>query len=141
VTGYPFALVLSALLVLLLLHLLRRRRLREKYVALWFGLAIAVVVLAAFPSLTFRLAALVGVATPVNLLVVLALAVLLGICVQLGSELSGLEDRARTLAEEVAILRHDVERLTGGRPHPVEVPQASLTPDQDEDPASALGER
>ncbi|MHA7134540.1 DUF2304 domain-containing protein [Oerskovia turbata] len=112
-SGYPFALISCAILVLSLLVLLRRRRLREKYVAIWLVLAAGVSVLGAFPEIVASLATLVGVETPSNLLFALALMVLLIVCVQLSAEITSLEEESRTLVEEVAMLRHDLDELRG----------------------------
>jgi hypothetical protein len=110
-TGYALALVLAVALVALLFALLRRRRLREKYAGIWIALAVVVAVFGAFPRLAFRLADLVGVETPVNLLFTLGFAVLLAVALQLSSEVSGLEEETRTVAEELALLRAEVEQL------------------------------
>lgn len=112
-TGYVFALVCSAVVVTLLYFLLRTRRIREKYAAVWILVALAVVVLGAFPRLLVGFTALVGVGLPVNLLFALAFVTLLTVCIQLSSELSSLEEESRTLAEEVALLRLEVRRLQG----------------------------
>ncbi|NMR20878.1 DUF2304 domain-containing protein [Cellulomonas fimi] len=107
-TGYVFAIALSAVVVTLLFFLLRTRRIREKYAGIWIVLSIAVVVLGAFPELAFWLSRLVGVQTPVNLLFAVGFAVLLAVCIQLSSEVSNLEEETRTLAEEIALLRLEV---------------------------------
>lgn len=110
-TGYPFALGLTALVVVFVLLLLRTRRLREKYAAIWLVLAVVVVVLAVFPDVAAWVAGLVGVETPVNLLFSSAIVVLLAVCIQLSSEVSALEEETRTVAEELALLGERVDRL------------------------------
>ncbi|MDR1388049.1 MAG: DUF2304 domain-containing protein [Propionibacteriaceae bacterium] len=104
-SGYWFALALCLVLVVSLIQLLRRRRIREKYVALWIVVALAVIVLGAFPDLISGLARLVGVQVPSNLVFSVALLFLLIVCVQLSVAVSALEERTRTLTEEVALLR------------------------------------
>ena len=110
-TGYAFAIACSVVVLGLLYFLLRTRRIREKYAGIWILLAIAVVILGAFPTLIVRFAALVGVGLPVNLLFALAFVTLLTVCIQLSSELSSLEEESRTLAEEIALLRLEVRTL------------------------------
>jgi hypothetical protein len=114
-TGYWFSLASAVVLVVFLFLLLRQRRLKEKYAAIWLALAVAVAVIGAFPALVGWIASHVGVATPSNLLFAVALIILLGVCVQLSIEATGLEEETRTLAEEVALLRLDIERLTDQR--------------------------
>ncbi|GEN78271.1 DUF2304 domain-containing protein [Actinotalea fermentans] len=111
-TGYALAVTLCLLVVALLFALLRRRRIREKYAALWVILAIAVGLLGAFPRLAFWLSDVVGVQAPVNLLFATAFVVLLAVCIQISSEVSSLEEQTRTLAEEIALLRLEVRQST-----------------------------
>lgn len=111
-TGYALAVTLCIIVVVLLFAMLRRRRIREKYAALWVVLAIAVALLGAFPRVAFWLSDLVGVHAPVNLLFATAFVVLLSVCIQISSEVSSLEEETRTLAEEIALLRLEVEQRT-----------------------------
>ncbi len=108
---YVTALVLSLITVGVIVYLMRSRRIREKYAAAWMTLAAAVVILGAFPGLLARLANVLGVVTPVNLLFFVAGLVLLVVCVQFSIEISTLEEETRTLAEEIALLTLRVESL------------------------------
>ena len=123
VSGYPFALVLCVFLLALLIWLLRSQRLREKYAVTWLAVIVGLVVLGFVPQITTWLVRLTGVTVPTNLIFILAFLVLLLVCIQLSLEISRLEETSRTVAEEVALLRVDVERrlaahertlLTGG---------------------------
>jgi hypothetical protein len=125
VSGYAFAIGCSAVVVGLLYFLLRTRRIHEKYAGIWILLAIAVVVVGAFPGILIWLAAFVGVGLPVNLLFALGFVILLAVCVQLGSELSSLEEESRTLAEEIALLRLEL------RTSPRSAPTNELSEDSD----------
>lgn len=111
-SGYMFAIGMCVLVVGLLFHLLRTRRIREKYAGIWIALAAAVVLVGIFPQIAFWISALVGVKTPINLLFATAFVVLLSVCIQLSSEVSNLEEETRTLAEEIALLRLEVRDLT-----------------------------
>ena len=116
-SGYTFAVASSVALVAFLVVLLRLRRLREKYAFIWIAVALGVCVLGAFPNLVMTLARLAGVQTPANLLFSASLLVLLLVCIQLSVEVTVLEEETRTLAEEIALLRLDVERSQIGRAH------------------------
>lgn len=105
--------VLAVALLVLVFELLRRRRLREKYAAIWVAAAVGTLMLAIFPSLLYRGATLFGIHVPSNLLFVVSLVVLLAISLQLSGEVGQLEEQTRTLAEEVATLRLELERLRG----------------------------
>ncbi len=104
--------VALALLVLtIIISLLLRRQLREKYATLWIVIGLVVLVLAVFPGLLLGLSNALGVAVPSNLIFALALVLLIGVTLHLSWELSQAEDEVRRVAEDVAILRADVEDL------------------------------
>lgn len=108
ILGIAFALfVLAIILWMLLSH-----RLREKYAVLWLIIGIAMLVLTVFPDLLFGLSSALGVQVPSNLLFVGALALLVGVTLHQSWELSTAEDETRRVAEEVAILRAEVDALT-----------------------------
>jgi hypothetical protein len=112
-SGYWFALALCVLFLLILVQLLRRKSIREKYAVLWIVAALGVIVVGAFPGLSVVLARWVGVQMPVNLVFAVAIFFLLVVCIQLSIAVSNLEERTRTLTEEAALLRQE---LAASRP-------------------------
>lgn len=111
-----FFLLIAVVTLTLLFNLVRSRRLREKYVALWMVVGVLIILLALFPSLLGALARAVGVLVPANLLFFLAIILLLGVCLQLSLEISRTEDKLRTLAEHVAILNLQMHELVDKQP-------------------------
>jgi hypothetical protein len=107
------ALVLALVIVLVILDLLRRKKIREKYAALWLIVGAATLILGLAPQLLDVAADLAGVSVPSNLLFALGILFVLGVLLHLTFEISSLEDETRTLAEEVAILRSQVENHRG----------------------------
>ena len=95
----------------LVFELLRRRRLREKYAAIWVVIAIGTVVVAIFPQILRWLADLVGIQTPSNLLFFGSLIVLFAVSLQLSREVGLLEEQSRRLAEEIGTLTMRVDAL------------------------------
>lgn len=106
------AFLLALAIVGLVAEMLRRKKLREKYAIWWLVVGLATLVLAAFPELLVTVAQIVGVQLPSNLLFILSILMLLGVCLHLSWEISVVEEETRVLAEEVAILRTQVERIT-----------------------------
>lgn len=104
------ALVGGAAILTGIVELLRRGQLREKYAVLWLLVGVAVAVFAIFPGLLDDVARPLRIADPPNLLLFAANVVLLLVTVQLSWESSRMEDRTRSLAEEVALLREQIER-------------------------------
>jgi hypothetical protein len=108
----PLALGLvgSLATLIFLFEMLRRRQLREKYALLWVAVAVLTIVVALVPGALTRASDLVGVEVPANLLFFLASMLLLLVSIQHSYELGRLEERNRTLAEEVALLRLEIMR-------------------------------
>ncbi|KAA9085086.1 DUF2304 domain-containing protein [Microbacterium radiodurans] len=102
---------LAVVILVVVTWMLLTRRLREKYAALWLVIALAVLVLGIFPQLLETLTGIFGVQVPANLLFSMAIVLLLGVSLHLSWELSQAEDEIRRAAEEVAILRAQVERI------------------------------
>lgn len=100
----------SAAILLALFEMMRRHRLREKYALIWVLVAVGIITVAAFPSLLVRTSEALGLEVPVNLLFFSAAFVVLVLTLQHSSELGRLEERTRTLAEEIALLRLDLDR-------------------------------
>lgn len=109
VAGITFALLVLTIIVALLL----RRQLREKYAILWLIIGLALLTLAIFPDLLVGMSKLLGVAIPSNLIFALAIVLLVGVALHLSWELSRAEEEVRRVAEEVAILRTQMEDLAG----------------------------
>jgi hypothetical protein len=110
----PVVPVLGATAILLLtLELLRRRHLREKYALLWLLVSVGSLLLALFPELLDWLARVSGFGLPVNLLFFGSFLVLLAVSMQLSLEVGRREAETERLAEEIALIRLEMARLSG----------------------------
>ena len=97
-----FFLIIVIFMVCLVLMQVRNQNMKEKYAALWLSVGGVMIVLALFPKLLDWFSSLVGIETPVNLLFLNAIVML---SLHLTLAISKLTDDARTIAEEVAIMR------------------------------------
>ncbi len=127
----------SIVLLVVLFEMMRRYQLREKYAVFWATVALLTLTVTIFPSLLRWAAALVGVEVPVNLLFFVAVMVLVIVGIQHSYELGRLEERTRTLAEEVALLRMRLEGADQPGQHSPDRPHdrplaAPARPDEDE---------
>ena len=113
--AHLLVIVLSALVILFIVRLVRTRQLRAKYSVLWFSIGVLLAILAIFPDLLVALSDAFSIEYPPATFMLLAISFLLVIVLHFSWELSRLEDRTRTLAEELALLRNDLEeqRLSG----------------------------
>lgn len=97
--------VLSALLTLVVvIEMLRRRRLRERHAIWWLIAGTLALVVGVFPNTLVWAASIVGIAIPLNLVFFVSVAVLFFVCIQHSAELTLLEAKTRTLAETSALL-------------------------------------
>lgn len=103
--------VFAAFIVIVVLVMLLRRQLREKYAILWLVIGLGLLVLSSFPALLIQLTRALGVEVPSNLIFALSIVLLVGVCLHLSWELSRAEDEVRRLAEETALLRADVDSI------------------------------
>jgi hypothetical protein len=92
------------------LWLVRRQGLRSKYALLWLSIAVVLMPFVVAPLTLNWIAARVGVYYPPTLLLLTAVALLFAVTVHFSWEMSRLEHKVRTLAEEVALLRLEQEQ-------------------------------
>lgn len=100
----------SVVILLSLFEMLRRHRLREKYALLWGLVALGALTVAAFPGILTWATDAIGLQVPANLLFFVASLVIMILTLQHSSELGRLEERTRTLAEDLALLQVELER-------------------------------
>lgn len=108
-----FVLVVALVNVAVMLELVRRRQLREKYALLWLAVGLGGIVIAVGRSLVDRLARAVGVDYGASVVFLGAILFLLLVCMHLSWEVSRLEARTRTLAEELALMQGREDRTNG----------------------------
>jgi len=121
-----FALIVPFLLVIV--RLVRRRRLRAKYSFLWLGVGGTILAFALMPGLMETLSARVGIFYPPTLLFIGAIMLLLFLSVHFSWELSRLEDRMRTIAEELALARSRIDEIEDPQLTHVSAPAPVATP-------------
>ena len=105
---------LAAVVVLIfIIDLLRRGVLREKYAVLWIFVSAVAILFALVPSTLEWLTQTAGVSYQSNMVFFLTIVLLVLVSVHLSYELSRHEARIRRLAEEVALLDEEMQRLRG----------------------------
>jgi len=103
------AIALSLLLVGTVLWLVRRRTLREEYTPIWMAVALGIAALSLVPPLLGWLTRAVGAWTPSSTLFFFGELFLLAICLNYAVRLSGLTLQVKNLAQELAVLRGELE--------------------------------
>jgi len=108
-SSYLVGLIGSLLVLAGIFELLRRRQLSEKYAVFWLVVGLIVLILSIFPGLLTALTDVSGVALPANLLFFVAIVFLVLVALHLSWELSRVEHETRKLAEDLAILRLELD--------------------------------
>jgi hypothetical protein len=88
----------------LVLALVRKGYLKERFAAIWLFIGVGMILLALFRPLLDRLSESLGIQSGTTTLFVIAILVILGVLLQLSIAVSRGEDKMRDLAEAVALL-------------------------------------
>jgi hypothetical protein len=120
--AHILVIVATVITALFILRLVRAHQLRSKYALLWLVIGLMLLILAAVPGVLNTISEWLGVLYSPTLFLLLAVGFLFFVVVHYSWELSRLENRTRTLAEELALLR---TRLDG------DAPAVNATPDAD----------
>lgn len=110
--AHVFVGVVTLAVLVFILRLVRRHSLRSKYSLLWLAVGLALAVVAAFPGLLDNASRAVGIYYPPATFLLMAVGFLFLIVVHFSWELSRSEERVRTLAEELALLRSEQEAIS-----------------------------
>jgi hypothetical protein len=109
--------ILAALaLLVIVLELVRRRRLMERYALLWLFSATVILALAIWQGALNQLAELMGIFSAPNALFFVAVGFILLLLLHFSAAMSRLSDQSKVLAQRHAILEQRVRELEGGGP-------------------------
>ena len=104
------AIVAAGGLILVLLELVRRRSLLERYALLWLFSALVLLALAVWRGLLVEVASTLGVAYPPNALFLIAFGFVLVLLLHFSLAVSRLSDQTKVLAQRLALLEERLER-------------------------------
>jgi hypothetical protein len=99
-------------------ELVRRRRLMERYALLWLLAAVGLFVLGVWQGLLTTLATDVGIRSAPNALFALGFAFVVALLLSLTLVISRLSDQNKQLAQRLALLANRLEELERERPEP-----------------------
>jgi hypothetical protein len=104
------AIIATCGLLFVVLELVRRRRLQERYALLWLICTVFLLILASWRDALTKVANLVGIAYPPNALFFLAFATILVVLLHFSVVISRLSDQSKVLAQRVAMLDERLRR-------------------------------
>jgi hypothetical protein len=117
-------------LLAIVLDLVRRRRLLERYALLWLLSSFVLLALAIWRDVLDRVAATLGVAFPPNALFVIALGFVLLLLLHFSVAVSRLSDQGKVLAQRLALLEDRLREAEAAA-------RAAEAPAEPDEPSSA----
>jgi len=109
------AIVGSGTVLLLVVELIRRGRLKERYSLLWLFAGGVLLLLSSSRSILDYVSNMVGIYYPPSFLFLLAFLFLLLITLHFSVTISGLSEKNKRLAQDMALLRQEMRELMNGR--------------------------
>ena len=106
---------IAAIVALIVVELVRRRRMMERYALLWLAAAATLLVLAIWKGLLTTLSSDVGIKTPTNALFAVGFAFVVVLLLSISLVISRLSDQNKQLAQHVALLADRVAELEAER--------------------------
>lgn len=98
-------------LLVVVLEMVRRRRLLERYALLWLFAALVILALAIWRGALEQVAKAVGIYSPPNALFFIALGFVLLLLLHFSAAVSRLSDQSKVLAQRQAIVEQQLRRL------------------------------
>ena len=107
-----FAISVSIILFIVIIDLVRRRKLREEFSWLWLLTGLIVILLTAWYDLLRLITKVIGAGLPTTTLFLFGVIFLLAINLYYATKISSLHDHVKDLAQHVAILQSEVQKLS-----------------------------
>jgi hypothetical protein len=108
------SIVAAGILLFVILELVRRRRLLERYALVWLFSGLIILGLAIWRGALTDLASTLGIAYPPNALFVIAFGFVLFLLLHFSLAVSRLADQTKVLAQRLALLEERVSRAQPG---------------------------
>ena len=108
------AVIVTLLFLALVIELVRRRRLVERYALLWISAALVLVVLAVWNGALNWIADRLGILSPPNALFLIGVGALFVLALHFSVAFSRLSEETKILAQEVARLDREQRRIRKG---------------------------
>ena len=111
-----FALIVSALVFVIVIEMVRKRRLREEYSVLWLLTSVLMFVLVFRYEWLVALTDLIGAGLPTTTLFLSSIIFLMLLSVQFCIKISQLTDQVKNLSQENALMKREIESLVENPP-------------------------
>ena len=139
--GQSLAFLVTLVIFALVMGLVLKRKITERFAILWMGIAFALMLASSLGyKYLFKIAHFFGIPYAPSALFLIAIFGLTLLVIQLFTWVSKLNERSRVLAQQLAILRDELDReiAKGRSEHSSEVARPSDRPGNDEPPVKTL---
>jgi hypothetical protein len=126
------SIIASALLLIGIVELVRRRRLQERYAIVWLFSAVVLLALAIWERLLARVAHVIGVYYAPSALFVIAFTFVLLLLLHFSVTVSRLAEQSKVLAQKLALLEQRVSRQAGAGGDADDEPELAVAAAQSE---------
>jgi hypothetical protein len=100
----------TLVLLLMVLELVRRRRLLERYALVWMAVTALLILLTLWDGLLTRVASVIGIAYPPSALFVIAFGFVILLLLHFSVAVSRLTDQSKVLAQQLSLLDERLRR-------------------------------
>ena len=104
------AILASVGLLLIVLDLVRRRRLLERYALVWLGVTVLLILLSVWDGLLIGVASVIGIFYPPSALFVIAFGFVIFLLLHFSVAVSRLADQSKVLAQQLGLLEERMRR-------------------------------
>jgi hypothetical protein len=105
-----FAILMNVLFLLLIVNLVRKRQLSERFALAWLVIPIILLVFFSSRHLLEQLASLVGIYYAPAIMIPIIFGLFILVSLYFSVKVSKAENRIKSLSQELALLRHKVEK-------------------------------
>jgi len=101
--------------LIIIINMIRKRNLELRYALIWLFVGVGVLILDIFPGIMERLATIMGIASPMNMLFFFGFCFALAIIFTLTVAVSRMSTRIKNLAQELALFHKEVDEKQNQR--------------------------
>jgi hypothetical protein len=105
------ALSASGLIFLMVIELIRRNRLKERYSLLWLAASVMLIVFSSWRGLLHYIALKLGISYPPSFLFLLSIAFFIALLLHFSTVISTQTDQNKRMAQEIGMLKSRLSRL------------------------------
>jgi hypothetical protein len=103
--------IISIFFLLGIINLVRKKRLQEAYSLLWILSAVVFIIISIWPELLWSISSLIGIYYGPSAMLLLLCGFLILICIQFSIIISIRSMQIKTLTQEIALMKNDIEKL------------------------------